>query len=151
MRRCRPAIDPEWAPCPAGPPEEDGALSGVDYHALARQHVLAEPSALVPAKRSPLAIRAASTIFQARAAALVRLGRWAALPAGLAPCQGPRVRRAQGRAQRGAAPPACRRPNCSRSPPAPPQYMVGLIVGAFQAVVVLFYQWVVDPAEHGTW
>jgi len=28
---------------------------------------------------------------------------------------------------------------------------VGLIFGAFQAVVVLFYQWVVDPAEHGTW
>lgn len=31
------------------------------------------------------------------------------------------------------------------------QYMVGLIVGAFQAIMVLFYQWVVDPAEHGTW
>ncbi len=31
------------------------------------------------------------------------------------------------------------------------QYVVGLIVGAFQALVVLFYQWVVDPAEHGTW
>jgi hypothetical protein len=37
--------------------------------------------------------------------------------------------------------------------PAPPclQYVVGLIVGAFQGLVVLFYQWVVDPAEHGTW
>lgn len=33
----------------------------------------------------------------------------------------------------------------------PLQYVVGLIVGAFQALVVLFYQWVVDPAEHGTW
>jgi hypothetical protein len=29
--------------------------------------------------------------------------------------------------------------------------VVGLIVGAFQGLVVLFYQWVVDPAEHGTW
>lgn len=35
--------------------------------------------------------------------------------------------------------------------PSPMQYVVGLIVGAFQALVVLFYQWVVDPAEHGTW
>ncbi|KAL4431159.1 hypothetical protein ABPG75_006415 [Micractinium tetrahymenae] len=78
----------------SGPPEEDGALSGVDYHALARQHIVPESTALVPAKRGPLVIRASSTIFQ---------------------------------------------------------YVVGLIVGAFQAVMVLFYQWVVDPAEHGTW
>lgn len=50
------------------------------------------------------------------------------------------------------APPARHLP--SPSPPAllpPLQYVVGLIVGAFQALVVLFYQWVVDPAEHGTW
>ncbi|KAL4423584.1 hypothetical protein ABPG77_004624 [Micractinium sp. CCAP 211/92] len=78
----------------SGPPDEDGTQSGVDYHALARQHVPAESTALAPVKHRPLAIRAVSTIFQ---------------------------------------------------------YMVGLIVGAFQAIMVLFYQWVVDPAEHGTW
>lgn len=80
----------------SGPPEE-GALSGVDYHSLARQHVVTdsmEDLALAPTKRMPLVIRATSTLFQ---------------------------------------------------------YAVGLVFGAFQALVVLFYQWVVDPAEHGTW
>ena len=31
------------------------------------------------------------------------------------------------------------------------QYVVGLVAGAFQALVIVFYQWIVDPAEHGTW
>jgi len=31
------------------------------------------------------------------------------------------------------------------------QYVTGLIVGAFQAVFIIFYQWVVDPAADGTW
>jgi len=31
------------------------------------------------------------------------------------------------------------------------QYATGLIVGAFQALVLLFYQWIVDPAADGTW
>lgn len=31
------------------------------------------------------------------------------------------------------------------------QYVAGLIMGAFQAVFILFYQWVVDPAADGTW
>eukprot|EP00887_Chlorella_sp_A99_P005608 scaffold1.g5608.t1 len=37
------------------------------------------------------------------------------------------------------------------------QYLAGasccrcMVVGAFQALVVLFYQWVVDPADYGTW
>ena len=31
------------------------------------------------------------------------------------------------------------------------QYMAGLIVGAFQALIIIFYQWVVDPAADGTW
>lgn len=31
------------------------------------------------------------------------------------------------------------------------QYFVGLLVGAFQALVLIFYQWIVDPAEDGTW
>ena len=31
------------------------------------------------------------------------------------------------------------------------QYIFGLIVGAFQALVLIFYQWIVDPADDGTW
>lgn len=31
------------------------------------------------------------------------------------------------------------------------QYVAGLVVGAFQALIILFYQWVVDPAADGTW
>jgi hypothetical protein len=82
----------------SGPPEAD-LDAAVDYHALARQHVITgsadlEGAALVQARHKPLVIRAVASIFQ---------------------------------------------------------YVVGLIVGAFQALVVLFYQWVVDPAEHGTW
>jgi len=55
--------------CAAGPPEADGTLSGVglDYHSLARQHVITEDTtttALVHVKRKPLVLRAASTIFQ---------------------------------------------------------------------------------------
>ena len=31
------------------------------------------------------------------------------------------------------------------------QYVTGLIMGAFQAVFIIFYQWVVDPAADDTW
>lgn len=31
------------------------------------------------------------------------------------------------------------------------QYVSGLVVGAFQAIIIVFYQWVVDPAPDGTW
>jgi raffinose synthase len=31
------------------------------------------------------------------------------------------------------------------------QYGWGLVAGTFQALVILFYQWVVDPAADGTW
>jgi hypothetical protein len=31
------------------------------------------------------------------------------------------------------------------------RYTVGLVAGAFQALIVVFYQWVVDPAAYGTW
>lgn len=31
------------------------------------------------------------------------------------------------------------------------QYVAGLVVGALQALIILFYQWVVDPAADGTW
>jgi Raffinose synthase or seed imbibition protein Sip1 len=31
------------------------------------------------------------------------------------------------------------------------QYVAGLIMGAFQAVFIIFYQWVVDPAADDTW
>ncbi|KAI3433391.1 hypothetical protein D9Q98_003207 [Chlorella vulgaris] len=85
----------------SGPPEDDEAPSGVDYHSLARQHAISssvEEGPASPAKAKapyrPLVIRASSTIFQ---------------------------------------------------------YIVGLIFGFFQAFIVIFYQWVVDPAEHGTW
>lgn len=31
------------------------------------------------------------------------------------------------------------------------QYILGLVVGGFQALILIFYQWVVDPAAYGTW
>jgi hypothetical protein len=31
------------------------------------------------------------------------------------------------------------------------QYVAGLVMGAFQAVFIIFYQWVVDPAADDTW
>ena len=31
------------------------------------------------------------------------------------------------------------------------QYVAGLVVGVFQAMIILFYQWVVDPAADGAW
>ena len=47
--------------------------------------------------------------------------------------------------------PASRRPLLARVAVTAGQYLAGLVVGALQALVVLFYQWVVDPAEYGTW
>lgn len=141
-------------PPPAGPSEEDGALSGVDYHSLARQHVLAEPTALAPVKHRPLAIRAASTIFQARRAGgracrHPRRGLWAGSILTWTESAWPGLCTVCCSTARSAMH-CCSSKPCTR-PPTPLQYMVGLIVGAFQAVMVLFYQWVVDPAEHGTW
>lgn len=31
------------------------------------------------------------------------------------------------------------------------QYVAGLLMGALQALFLIFYQWVVDPASYGTW
>lgn len=53
---------------PAGPPEAD-LDAAVDYHALARQHVITtsadlEGAALAQTKHKPLVIRAVASIFQ---------------------------------------------------------------------------------------
>lgn len=31
------------------------------------------------------------------------------------------------------------------------EYLIGLVFGVFQALILLFYQWVVDPASYGSW
>lgn len=68
----RTATPTSLSPTPAGPPEDDEAPSGVDYHSLARQHAISssvEEGPASPAKAKapyrPLVIRASSTIFQA--------------------------------------------------------------------------------------
>ena len=155
---------------PAAPPEDGDQASGVDYHSLARQHVAssgaggAPEGAVVAVRHAPLVVRAVSTIFQVggcgwpAAMISVLVGDAAGRP-GLRPY----ASLAALTKRHPTLPlcimldpppphptPATAPPPAHPLPPAP-QYMVGLIVGAFQAVVVLFYQWVVDPAEHGTW
>jgi hypothetical protein len=149
----------------------------MDYHALARQHAITGDSnsnskrrgknSLVPTKRQPLVLRATSTIFQVGWVGLL----WGAVAARhLASASAMQQQcgtwslHGGGGGGGGGGVSAARLGGCCLlltslpallelpRPALPcPQYVVGLIVGAFQGLVVLFYQWVVDPAEHGTW